>query len=102
MIRDLIESLRQACDEALEYEIYGTSQNHFESVERLPDEESGAFRFRVTTWNDVSEDPREAREMSLIEMMDRLASYIAERATMIAVERIRLPSEKPGPPGLTS
>jgi hypothetical protein len=89
MIRELTESLLKACEEALEYEIYGTSQDHFESVERLPDEESGAFRFRITTWNNISDESRKVREMSLIETMDKLASYIAERATRIAAERIR-------------
>lgn len=94
MIRELTESLLEACEEALEYEIYGTSQDHFESVERLADEEGGAFRFRVTTWNEVSEEPRKVREMSLIETMDKLASYIAERATRIAADRLRNREER--------
>lgn len=91
MIRELTESLLEACEEALYYDIYGTSGDHVESVERLPDEESGAFRFRITTWNNISEESRKVREMSLIETMDKLASYIAERATRIAADRLRNP-----------
>jgi len=87
VIRELTESLLKACEEAIEYKIYGTSRDHVESIERLPDED-GAFKFRITTWNEISENSRKVRDLSLIETMDILAGYIAERATRVAAERM--------------
>lgn len=86
-LQHLATLIEHECQMAKKYEIFGTQDFHIEKVERLPDE-GKAFNFRVTTWNDQSEDPRKVREMSLVELMDLLGRIIAHRAVTPAVDLI--------------
>lgn len=85
ILAELTKLIKNECDNAIEYEIFGTQEFHIEKIERLPDTKNGALNFNVTTWNDVSEDPRETKEMSLFEIMDLLGRIIGHRATSDSV-----------------
>lgn len=88
ILKTLTEKLKEACDESIEHGIYGTGKDHIESIKRLPDED-GAFMFEVTYWIEESENSRRTKKVSLIELMDFLAGFLAERATMMAVPSFR-------------
>lgn len=80
ILTELTKLIKAECDNAIEYELFGTQEFHIESIERIEDK-GKALNFNVTTWNDISEDPRKTKEMSLFEIMDLLGSIIGHRAT---------------------
>lgn len=84
ILQELTEKLKEACEESLQCDIYGTTKDHIESIRRLPNE-GHAFMFEVTYWIEESEDSRRTKKMGLIQLMNLVASFIAERATVIAV-----------------
>lgn len=84
ILAELTKLIKNECDDAIKYEIYGTQEFHIEKIERIEDK-GKALNFKVTTWNDVSEDPRKTKEMSLFEIMDLLGRIIAHRATCDSV-----------------
>lgn len=84
ILAELTKLIKNECDNAIEYELFGTQEFHIEKIERL-DDKYGALNFNVTTWNDVSEDPRKTEEMSLFEIMDLLGRIIGQRATSDSV-----------------
>ena len=88
ILAELTKLIKAECDEAIKYELYGTQEFHIEKIERLADK-GRALNFNVTSWNDVSEDPRKTKEMSLFEIMDLLGRIIAQRATSDSVELFR-------------
>jgi hypothetical protein len=88
MLKELTGLIEKQCRLAAQFGIFGTQEFHIEFVERLEDKD-GAFNFLVTTWNDVSENPREKKEMSLFELMDLLGRVIGHRATNDAVDLIK-------------
>jgi hypothetical protein len=88
ILKTLTEKLKEACDESIEHGIYGTSRDHIESIKRLPDED-GAFMFEVTYWIEESENSRRTKKLGLIQIMDLMASFIAERATRLAVSSFK-------------
>jgi hypothetical protein len=77
---ELTKLIKNECDAAIQYGIYGTQEFHIESIEKI-ENKGKALNFKVTTWNDISEDPRKTREMSLFEIMDLLGRIIGHRAT---------------------
>lgn len=79
ILAELTKLIKNECDAAIEYELFGTQEFHIEKIERL-DDKNGALKFNVTTWNDVSEDPRKTKQMSLFEIMDLLGRIIGHRA----------------------
>lgn len=85
ILAELTKLIKNECDAAIEYEIYGTQEFHIESIERIEDKDN-ALNFKVTTWNDISEDPRKTKEMSLFEIMDLLGRIIGHRATTDSVK----------------
>lgn len=78
-LAELTKLIKNECDNAIKYEIFGTQEFHIEKIERIEDKD-GALNFNVTTWNDVSENPRQTKEMSLFEIMDLLGRIIGHRA----------------------
>ena len=84
ILTELTKLIKNECENAIEYEIFGTQEFHIEKIERL-DDKGVALNFKVTTWNDISEDPRETQEMSLFEIMDLLGRIIGHRATSDSV-----------------
>lgn len=84
ILAELTKLIKAECDAAIEYELFGTQEFHIEKIERL-DDKNGALNFNVTTWNEISEDSRKTKEMSLFEIMDLLGRIIAQRATSDSV-----------------
>lgn len=76
---ELTKLIKEECDNAIKYDIFGTQEFHIEKIERIEDKGQG-LNFRVTTWNDISEDSREVKEMGLIQIMDLLGRVIGHRA----------------------
>lgn len=85
ILSELTKLIKNECDAAIEYQIFGTQEFHIEKIERLEDKD-GALNFSVTTWNEVSEDSRKTKEMSLFEIMDLLGRIIGHRALSSSVE----------------
>jgi hypothetical protein len=79
ILTELTKLIKNECDNAIEYEIFGTQEFHIEKIERL-DDKGVALNFKVTTWDDISENPRKTQEMSLFEIMDLLGRIIGHRA----------------------
>lgn len=88
ILPDLVDAIRKECRNAVKYSIYGTQDFHLEKVERIEDKGS-AFNFRVTTWNDMSSNPRETKEMSLFEVMNLLGKVIGNRACNEACDIVK-------------
>jgi hypothetical protein len=86
-LHELAELIEEECRRAREHGVFGTDDFHIERADRLPDRE-GALCFRVTTWNEQSEHPRRAREMSLFDLMNLLGRVIGHRAVNAAVDKI--------------
>lgn len=84
ILKTLAEKLKEACDESIEHEIYGTSMDHIESIKRLPND-GPAFMFEVTFWSELGDESRSTEQMGLIQVMDLMARLIAERAARLAV-----------------
>lgn len=87
MLEIFTNLIKEACDDAIKYKIYGTQSFHIEKIERIEDKD-GALNFLVTTWddeNDPEKSSRETKEMSLFEIMDLLGRVIAHRAISDAV-----------------
>lgn len=85
MLKELTKLIEKECKNAIEYGIFGTQEFHIEKIERIADKD-GAFNFLVTTWNDVSFEPRKTKELGLFEIMDLLGRIIGHRALSDSVE----------------
>ena len=57
ILAELTKLIKNECDDAIKYEIFGTQEFHIEKIERIEDK-GKSLNFKVTTWNDISEDPR--------------------------------------------
>lgn len=82
MLEIFTKFIKEACDEAIKYGMYGTQSFHIEKIEQIEDKD-GAWNFLVTTWNnenDPFEDSRKTEEMSLFEIMDLLGRIIGHLA----------------------
>lgn len=77
---ELTKLIKEECDNAIKYDLFGTQEFHIEKIERIEDDDP-ALNFRVTTWSEMSENSRKAKEMGLIEVMDLLGRVIGHRAT---------------------
>ena len=67
----------------------GTQEFHIEKFERLPDKDA-AFQFEITTWNEVSDEPRVTEVVSvadLIGVMARLISFNCFSAIIAEVNK---------------
>ena len=84
ILAELTKLIKNECDDAIKYKIFGTQEFHIEKIERIEDK-GKSLNFKVTTWNDISEDPRKTKEMSLFEIMDLLGRIIGHRATTDSV-----------------
>jgi hypothetical protein len=84
--------IKEECDNAKNYKIFGTQDFHIESIEKIEDKD-GAFCFKVTTWNEVpanfDDSSRKVKEMSLFEIMDLLGRIIGHRGCNKAVDVLR-------------
>lgn len=87
--------IQEECKDAIKYSIFGTQGWHFESIERIEDQ-NGAFMFKVTTWNNNSTNSRKVKIMSICEIFDELGRAIAARGTTEAAKAIRTLSEQQG------
>lgn len=81
---ELTKLIKEECDDAIKYNLFGTQEFHIEKIERIKDKDD-ALNFSITTWDNISEDPRKVKEISLFEIMDLLGRIIAQRATTDAV-----------------
>lgn len=88
MLEIFTRLIKEECDNAIKYEIYGTDSFHIEKIEQIEDKD-GALNFLVTTWdrdNDPVKSSRETKEMNLFDIMDLLGRLIGHRALNAAVD----------------
>lgn len=79
MLEIFTNKIKEECENAIKYGIYGTQEFHIEKIEQIEDKD-GAWNFLVTTWNEIDENSRTTKEMSLYEIMDLLGRVIGHRA----------------------
>lgn len=81
------KAIKEECDAAIKYGIYGTRSFHIEKIEQIENKDD-ALNFLVTTWSDESypESSRQTKEMNLFDIMDLLGRLIGHRALDIAVD----------------
>ncbi len=88
MLEIFTKAIKEECDNAIKYGIYGTRSFHIEKIEQI-ESKDGALNFLVTTWsdeNDPYESSRETKEMNLFDIMDLLGRVIGHRALNLAVD----------------
>lgn len=85
MLEAFTKAIKEECDNAIKYGIYGTRSFHIEKIEQIENKDV-ALNFLVTTWTDESENPRETKEMNLFDIMDLLGRIIGHRALNLAVD----------------
>lgn len=78
MLKIFTNLIKEECENAIEYGIYGTQEFHIEKIEQIEDKD-GAWNFLVTTC-EIDENSRATKEMSLYEIMDLLGRVIGHRA----------------------
>lgn len=88
MLEILTKIIKEQCDNAIKYDRYGTDEFHIEKIEQI-ENKGKAWNFLVTTWNDVSEDPRQTKEMSLYEIMDLLGRIIGLKGLSDAARALK-------------
>lgn len=84
MLSKLVALIGIECQNAIKHEIFGTQQFHIEHLERLPTAD-GVLRFRVTTWAELADEPRQTHDMELFELMQLIGSVVTTRAMGPAV-----------------
>jgi hypothetical protein len=88
ILAELTKKLAEACEDSIKYDVYGGQMFHIEKITRLPND-GPALMFEVTTWDELGDESRLVRNMSMIEMMDLLARLISEKAANEAVDLFR-------------
>lgn len=56
----------------------GGQEFHIESFWRLPDDDEGGFRFEVTTWSEMDDDPRVTEVLSYPKLMALIATTMID------------------------
>jgi hypothetical protein len=76
LLKIFVGLFAKACEEQVNYRGIGSANQHITSIELTKTEEDG-YMFKVTTWDEVSEDPVKTRNMGLVELMSLIGRLIS-------------------------